>query len=156
MSIDAFPDRTLTGTVERVAVLADSANMFMNPDLKVYPTMVRIDGVHDWLRPGMSAEVVILIDTLEDVVYIPIQAVSYFGEDQVCYVVKGGKAERRFITVGSFTEDYIEVRSGLEEGEEVLLLAPNAGEQDDLLKEEDADTGVQQGGSPSPEEARAT
>ena len=156
MSIDAFPDRRLTGAVKRVAVLADSANMFMNPDLKVYPTMVRIDGVHDWLRPGMSAEVVILIDTREDVVYIPIQAVSYFGDAQVCYVVNNGKAERRVITTGSFTEEFIEVRDGLEEGEEVLLLAPNAGEQDDLLKEEDADAGGQETGQPTPEEVRAT
>jgi HlyD family secretion protein len=57
LRVDAFADRPLTGTVDRVAVLADSANMFMNPDLKVYPTTVRIDGVYDWLRPGMSAVV---------------------------------------------------------------------------------------------------
>ena len=156
MTIDAFPDLRLTGAVERVAILADSANMFMNPDLKVYPTMVRIDGVHDWLRPGMSAEVVILIDKLEDVVYIPIQAVSYFGDDQVCFVVKNGKALRRIIDTGSFTQEYIEVRDGLEEGEEVLLLAPNVGEQGDLFKDKDADTDEEETGQPAPEEVRAT
>ncbi len=156
MTIDAFPDLRLTGAVERVAILADSANMFMNPDLKVYPTMVRIDGVHDWLRPGMSAEVVILIDKLEDVVYIPIQAVSYFGDDQVCFVVKNGKALRRIIDTGSFTQEYIEVRDGLEEGEEVLLLAPNVGEQGDPFEDKDADTDEEETGQPAPEEVRAT
>lgn len=135
--IDAFRERTLTGAVTRVAVLADSANMFMNPDLKVYPTVVRIDGVHDWLRPGMSAQVTILIDQLHDVVYIPIQAVSYRGEDQVCYVVNAsGSVERRVITTGSFTEEFIEIKDGLQEGEEVLLLAPDVGQQDDLDKQE--------------------
>ncbi|MCH7910171.1 MAG: efflux RND transporter periplasmic adaptor subunit [Candidatus Hydrogenedentes bacterium] len=156
MSIDAFRDRPLTGLVERVAVLADSANMFMNPDLKVYPTVVRIDGVHDWLRPGMSAEVVILIETLEDIVYIPIQAVTYFGDNQVCYVVNNGRSERRFITTGGFTEDFIEVRSGLEEGEEVRLLAPGAGEQDDLIESEGVEEGGRGAEPPEPKEARDT
>ena len=132
MRMDAFPDRELAGAVERVAVLADSANMFMNPDLKVYPTVVRIEGVHDWLRPGMSAQVEILVTTLEDVVYIPIQAVSYFGDDQVCYVVKDGRPERRVIQVGQFTDEYIEVQGGLDAGDEVLLLAPGTGEQEEL------------------------
>ncbi len=139
MTIDAFRDRVLVGNVERVAVLADSGNMFMNPDLKVYPTMVRIDGVHDWLRPGMTANVTVLIETLTDVVYIPIQAVSYFGDAQVCYVVNDGKSERRFIEVGSFTEDFIEVQSGLEAGEEVRLLPPGAGEQDKMKLQEGVD-----------------
>ncbi len=137
LRVDAFPDRPLEGTVERVAVLIDSANMFMNPDLKVYPTTLRIDGVYDWLRPGMSAQTEILITTLHDVVYVPIQAVSYHGNDQVVYVNKGGSVTRRVVTVGNFTEEFIEIKSGLGEGEEVLLLAPDAGGQDKLDKAED-------------------
>jgi len=132
LRIDAFADRPLTGTVDRVAVLADSANMFMNPDLKVYPTTIKIEGIYDWLRPGMSAEVEILTGTVKDTVYIPIQAVTYAGEQQVCYVVKGGSTERRTVTTGAFTEDFIEIKNGLNEGEEVLLLAPNAGKQDQM------------------------
>jgi RND family efflux transporter MFP subunit len=130
LRVDAFPDRPLTGTVDRVAVLADSANMFMNPDLKVYPTTIKIDGVYDWLRPGMSAEVEILTGTMENVVYIPIQAVTYSGDKQICYVVSNGTAQKRVVGTGAFTEDFIEIKNGLSEGEEVLLLAPEAGKQD--------------------------
>lgn len=122
--IDAYPDVRLTGEVIKVAVVADSANSFMNPDLKVYPSQVRIDGTHDWLRPGMSAQVEILVASLEDVIYVPVQAVSYFGSDQVVYVSRGGSAERRVIEVGDFSDSFIEVVSGLDEGEEVLLLPP--------------------------------
>jgi RND family efflux transporter MFP subunit len=130
LRVDAFPDRPLTGTVDRVAVLADSANMFMNPDLKVYPTTIKIDGVYDWLRPGMSAEVEILTGTMENVVYIPIQAVTYSGDKQICYVVSNGTSQQRVVETGSFTEDFIEIKSGLSEGEEVLLLAPEAGKHE--------------------------
>ncbi len=124
VSVDAFPDEELTGVVTKVAVVADSANSFMNPDLKVYPTTIKIDGTHEWLRPGMSAEIEILVRSLEDVVYIPIQAVTYFDEKRVVYVSNRGRPERREIEVGTFSDSFIEVTSGLAEGEEVLLLPP--------------------------------
>jgi multidrug resistance efflux pump len=124
VSIDAFPDQRLTGVVTKVAVVADSTNSFMNPDLKVYPTTIKIDGVHEWLRPGMSAEVEILVDSLKDVVYVPLQAVSYVGDRRVVYVDNGGAPEVREVEVGTFSESFIEIRSGLSAGEEVLLLAP--------------------------------
>lgn len=124
VKIDAFPNQQLEGVVTRVAVVADSAQSFMNPDLKVYPTVVKIDGTYDWLRPGMSSEVEILVDTLQDVVYVPLQAVSYFGDRQVVYVANGSKPERRTVEVGDFSEQFIEIVSGLKEGEKVLLLPP--------------------------------
>ncbi len=124
VSVDAFPDEQLTGVVTKVAVVADSANSFMNPDLKVYPTTIKIDGTHDWLRPGMSAEIEILVQSLEDVIYVPIQAVTYYDDKRVVYVSNRGRGQRREIEVGTFSESFIEIVSGLEEGEQVLLLPP--------------------------------
>ena len=124
VSIDAFPDVSLTGVVTKVAVVADSANAFMNPDLKVYPTTIKIHGVHDWLRPGMSAEVEILVDQLSDTVYVPLQAVTYWDDKRVVYVDNIGNPERREVETGTFSDSFIEIRSGLREGEKVLLLPP--------------------------------
>jgi len=134
VSVDAFPEVELTGEVSKVAIVADSANSFMNPDLKVYPTVVKIHGTHDWLRPGMSAEVEILVNSLEDVVYVPLQAVTYWNDTQVVYVTDGGRPQRREIEVGTFSEQFIEVRSGIEPGEHVMLLPPQQGlaDQDDV------------------------
>ncbi len=125
VTVDAFPDTELEGVVTKVAVVADSTNSFMNPDLKVYPTTIKIYGEHDWLRPGMSAEVEILIDRLEDVVYIPLQAVTYFDDQRVVYVRNGNRTERRQVTVGDFSDSFIEIVSGINAGEEVLLLPPS-------------------------------
>ena len=127
VTIDAFPDARLTGTVTKVAVVADSANSFMNPDLKVYPTTIKIDGIHEYLRPGMSAEVEILVNTLTDVVYVPVQAVTYFDDKRVVYVARGGRSEMREVEVGTFSDSFIEIVDGLREGEEVLLLPPQQG-----------------------------
>lgn len=127
--IDAFPNSRLTGEVIKVAVVADSGNAFMNPDLKVYPTLVRINGEHDWLRPGMSAEVEILVDSLDNVVYVPIQAVAFQEGEQVVYVARGGRREMRRVQTGNYSEQFIEIVSGLRSGEEVMLLPPRQGAQ---------------------------
>lgn len=124
LRVDAFPDIALTGIVSKVAVVADSSNSFMNPDLKVYPSMVTIDGTHDWLRPGMSAQVEILVERLEDAVYVPLQAVTYYGDQQVVYVVRNGRSERRVVEVGSFSEQFIQILDGVAPGEDVMLLPP--------------------------------
>ena len=124
VSIDAFPDASLTGVVTKVAVVADSANAFMNPDLKVYPTTIKINGIHEWLRPGMSAEVEILVDHLEDIIYVPLQAVTYWNDKRVVYVENGGSPERRDVETGAFSDSFIEITTGLREGEKVLLLPP--------------------------------
>ncbi|MDT8428871.1 MAG: efflux RND transporter periplasmic adaptor subunit [Pseudomonadales bacterium] len=125
--VDAFPDQRLLGQVIKVAVVADSGNAFMNPDMKVYPTLVRINGVQDWLRPGMSAEVEIMVDQLDDVVYVPLQAVTYRDDRQVVYVIEGGRGVPREVEVGTFSEQFIEIRSGLRAGEKVMLLPPRQG-----------------------------
>ncbi len=92
ITVDAFPDKVLDGEVTKVGVLPDSQNRWMNPDIKVYLTTITIDGTHDWLKPGMSAKVEILVNQLEDVVYVPVQAVSPDDGKQVCYVASGLQA----------------------------------------------------------------
>lgn len=125
ITVDAFPDEVLTGEITRVAVLPDSQNRWMSPDLKVYVTTIAIDGTHDWVKPGMSAKVEILVNKLADVVYIPVQAVLPDNGKQICYVAGGFKPERREIQIGEFTDEFIEVKSGLREGEKVLLRMPD-------------------------------
>jgi HlyD family secretion protein len=124
ITVDAFPDEVLTGEITKVGVLPDSQNRWMSPDLKVYLTTVTIDGTHNWVKPGMSAKVEILVNKLEDVVYIPVQAVSPDNGKQICYVSGGFKPERREIEVGEFTDEFIEVKNGLKVGENVLLRLP--------------------------------
>jgi len=125
ITVDAFPDETLTGEITKVGVLPDSQNRWMSPDLKVYLTTVTIDGTHDWVKPGMSAKVEILVNRLEDVVYVPIQAVSPDNGKQICYVAGGFKPERREGEVGEFTDEFIQIKSGLKAGELVLLRLPD-------------------------------
>lgn len=124
VTVDAFPDQELEGGVTKVGVLPDSQNRWMNPDLKVYLTTIAIEGTNDWLKPGMSTKAEVMIDHLEDVVYVPIQSVVPENGSYVCYLAKNGSPERREVEVGQFNEEFIEIKKGLEEGELVLLNPP--------------------------------
>lgn len=122
--VDAFPDELLTGTVDKVAVLPNAQNRWLNPDLKVYDTFIIIDGTHSWLKPGMTTQVEIQVAELKDVLYVPLQSVFNIDNQQVCYVQKGNEIEMRIIKTGEFNESFIEVKEGLKEGEKVLLYTP--------------------------------
>lgn len=125
ITVDAFPDVTLDGEVSKMAVLPDSQNRWINPDMMVYLTTVTINNSCDWVKPGMSAKVEILVNKLDNVVYIPVQAVSPDDGKLVCYVTGAFKPERREIVAGDFNDEFIEIKKGLKEGERVLLRLPD-------------------------------
>lgn len=139
--VDAFPDRVLEGVVNKVAVLPNAENRWMNPDLKVYETSVQIEGTHEWLKPGMSAEAEVLVAKLDDTMYIPIQSVVPQGGKQVCFVVGPEGPVKREIETGDITVEFITVTKGLEAGEKVLIRPPDGSREEQLKKpgEEDAD-----------------
>jgi HlyD family secretion protein len=125
ITVDAFPDTVLEGEVTKVGVLPDSQDRYMNPDLKVYNTVITINGTYDWVKPGMSARVEILVNKLDDVVYVPVQAISPSDGKQICYVAGSFKPERREVDIGDFNDEFIEIKHGLKEGERVLLRLPD-------------------------------
>jgi multidrug resistance efflux pump len=125
IKVDANRSIPLTGEVVKISVLPDSQNRWLNPDLKVYSTQISIDQSPDWLKPGMSAEVEIIVETLEDVIQVPLQAVIAEGRERVCYIASVvGPPERRVVETGAFNDMFVEVKSGISEGERVLLRAP--------------------------------
>jgi len=144
--VDAFPDRVLEGEVSKVGVLPDSENRWMNPDLKVYETTIKIEGTHEWLKPGMSAEADILVARLDDAIYIPIQSVVPQGGKQVCFVLGPDGPQRREIETGEITVEFITVTKGLEAGEKVLIRPPDGSRDEQIKKPEgdEAEDAVQQ------------
>lgn len=122
--VDAFPDKTFQGEVLKVAPLPDPHQGYLNPDVKVYTTKVSIEGSHDSIRPGMSAKVEILVDQLDDVLIVPVQAVAIREGKKLCYVMASDTPQPRVVSIGAFNDTFVEIISGLEEGEQVLLNPP--------------------------------
>jgi len=122
--IDAFPDKTFQGKVLKVAPLPDPQHSWLNPDLKVYTTHVTIDGSFDFLKPGMSAKVEILIEQLHDVIIVPVQVVANRGGKKVCYTITPQGPRQREVQTGAFNGVFVQIIDGLEVGEQVLLNPP--------------------------------
>ena len=123
INVTAFPEETLTGVVIKKAPMADPEE-FLNPDLKVYSTDVRIDGTHKQLKTGMTAKVEIIVQKLKDVISVPIQTVVNIEGRKVCYIYTISGPQQRQVETGAFNDNFVEIKSGLEEGEKVLLNPP--------------------------------
>jgi len=133
ITIAAFPDKTFTGKVLKKAPLA-APEEWLNPDLKVYATDVSIDGTHDFLKTGMTAKVEVIIDELKDVISVPIQTVLNSMGKKVCFVLSSSTPEQRQVETGAFNDSFVEIKSGLAEGDKVLLNPPRLTESEDANK----------------------
>ena len=123
VTIDSLPDEQFKGSIRKVAVLPDSTSRFFNPNLKVYTTEVVIEDNLPDLKPGISGRAEIIITNLTDVLMVPIQAVTTVNGRQVCFIEQGGSSVPAPVEVGLYNEKYIEIKSGLKEGDQVLLSA---------------------------------
>ncbi len=118
--VDSFPDEVLTGSVQDVAPLPDPTSFFSS-DVKVYTTHVTIEKGLTGLRPGMSAQIEILVTELENVLDVPVQAVlEYGGKDHVAVKNPNGY-EWRDVALGISNDKLVEVKKGLKSGEVVAL-----------------------------------
>lgn len=122
VQIDAFPDRSYKGTVKSVAVMpSQGGNFFTSPDVKLYETIVTIEEDVEQLRPGMTAVVEIHVDRLEQVLSVPVQAVVQVEDETWCYVDGPHGVERHDIALGRTNDKFVQVVSGLSEGDRVVL-----------------------------------
>jgi hypothetical protein len=97
----------------------------MSPDIKVYKTLVKINGTHEFLKTRMSCKVEILVRQLADVLVVPIQVVANRGGRKVVYVkTAAGGSEEREVDMGAFNDTFVQIITGLEENEQVLLDPP--------------------------------
>ena len=122
--VDGFPDRVLWGSVQKVALLPDQSRWWMS-NVKVYNTVVLLEKTPADLRPGMSAQVEIIVDQLKDALALPIQAVTTDEDgNRVCYVMNSSEPAKRVMETGLFNDNFIEVLSGVREGDRVMLRPP--------------------------------
>lgn len=161
--VDALPDRQFEGHVRTVSAVASQADSWIS-DVKLYQTLVTIDYEifpdgskkrleGERLKPDMTAEVTITVDTArEAVLTVPVQSIIGGTEmgvtREVFAKVPGGGYERKEVTLGLYNEKFVEIKSGLAEGDEVVmnpkvLLAP-----DDKTRTRDGGTGGGSKGGP--------
>jgi HlyD family secretion protein len=122
-TLDALPGVLLQGRVKQVSAVPDSQSYFSS-GVKTYSITIEVlTKTEAKLKPGMSATVEIVTDRLSDVLYVPIQSVVSDAAKRYVYVVRRSRKKLREVQVGKYNTSSIEIISGLEEGEELLLNA---------------------------------
>jgi len=128
--IDAFPDRPLKGIVAEVTPISIPIR---GSDVRVYYANVDITKGFDELRPGLSAEIMIEVETRRNVTRVPIDAIRWVGERSYVAVYDRGRAQGgpeqpwhwQEIEIGLSDPDHAEVLKGLQPGDRVVARPTN-------------------------------
>lgn len=122
VTADAVEGETFTGTVTNVSLQSTYANGVTN-----YPVTVTLDRVGD-LLPGMNVDAKIILSQADDVLTIPADALMrgnkvYVKDDTIKEATGAVPAGFRSVDVetGLISEDYVEIVSGLSEGDIVYV-----------------------------------
>lgn len=125
---DSLPDAPIVGTVEKVSVLAEGGG-WRDPNRRDYTVDVLLEADATMgLKPSMRCQGEIVLGEVEDVLSVPIQAVFREGSSAIVYLNSPRGLESRAIELGRASEMEVEVRSGLQEGDRVLIRKPRLGE----------------------------
>ena len=124
VSLDALPDQVYRGKVIKKGTLARRKEP--NSKINVFDIEVEIEEPDAGLKPGMSASCDIIIDRMNDVVSVPLEAVFERDGGTVVYLANKKKRE---VTVGRRNDMQIQILDGLRGGEEVCLVDPTLDEQ---------------------------
>ena len=139
-TVDAYPNDTFDGTVEQIRLSpTEEQNVVM------YTVVIQVDNSSRKLLPGMTASVDIKIQEALDVLTLPAMALQYkpsnavknqmkmekipdlTSTQAVVYHFKDKKMEPIIIEKGLADLSSIEVKSGLKEGDSVILEAKTRG-----------------------------
>ncbi|MBA4373083.1 MAG: efflux RND transporter periplasmic adaptor subunit [Thermodesulfovibrio sp.] len=131
-SVDAYPDITFKGMVSQVR----SAPITVQ-NVVTYDVVVKVDNPELKLKPGMTANVTLIIAVKKDVIKVPNAALRFRPVEkerpaggkkgQTVYIIENTKPKKISVTVGTSDGNLTEIVTGeLREGQEVILEALGA------------------------------
>lgn len=113
LSLDAYRETEFPGEVEYISPVVT-----VNPDLsRTLNVKVRVVENQDKFIPGMSADVVVLVDEKTDALFVPSEALV---RQRYLYVIENGIARRREVKSGIGNWKTMEILDGVKEGETIV------------------------------------
>jgi HlyD family secretion protein len=119
VTIQALGNRSFDANVTRTSWSLDSTNRTLR-------TEIDIDNQQGLLRPGMYATVRIRLDQRENVLALPVAALIQDGPEPYCCLVNQGKIEHRRLELGLRAGNEVEILSGINETDTVVLVRPHS------------------------------
>ncbi|MFA7332291.1 MAG: efflux RND transporter periplasmic adaptor subunit [Candidatus Delongbacteria bacterium] len=124
--LDAWPDRRFSGRVLDMGVLARERDD--ESGIKAFDVRVRLDKTDPILKPGMNARVTLFGFHEDDALYLPVEALHQDDQGWHVLVPDGQAVRRQAVEPGPGDGDRVLIRSGVTEGQKVLLGQPAGAE----------------------------
>ena len=112
--VDAYPEEVFQGAVVRISPTVD-------PESRTADVDIRIDNRDNRLKPGMFARVSLVTQRRDGVLLLPRDSVLRESIPTRVFVLDSGRASLREVSLGLEGDRYLEVLSGLREGDEVIV-----------------------------------
>ncbi|MBP2653936.1 MAG: efflux transporter, family, subunit [Firmicutes bacterium] len=115
-TVDSHADKTFTGKVASISRDATTSS-----NVVYYPVYVRVDAPEGLLFPTMTARATINVGESKNVLVVPLSALRSDKTGQYVQVMANGKTENVPVTLGLRDDEKVEVLSGLNEGDVIVL-----------------------------------
>lgn len=124
--LDAIPDRQFTGKIEEISTIATEDYSAGWPIPRNFDLRIALDQIDPRQRPGMTAQITIIVDRIADVLIIPVHATFQKGGETFAYVWDGSKFRQHVVEISKRSGDRVVIAKGLQAGERVALQDPTA------------------------------
>ena len=114
ITVPAYPQETFVG---RICYIGD----IVHPETRTITVRTRVPNKDSKLKPGMFADIKILLDQRENAVTVPIEAVLDDLDKKIIFVMEGENFLCKTVEVGPKFNGYIEIKKGLNIGETIVL-----------------------------------
>jgi HlyD family secretion protein len=125
VQIDAIPDKQFTGHIDQISPIASTDFTGGWPFRRNFSLQVLLDQSDPRIRPGMSAQINIVVEKIAKAITIPAQSSFQKSGRTVVYVLQGSNFEEKEIEIGKRSGDQIMVSKGLRVGDRVALKDPS-------------------------------
>jgi RND family efflux transporter MFP subunit len=126
--LDAIPDRQFTGKIDEISTIASEDYSAGWPIPRNFDLRITLDQLDPRLRPGMTAQITIIVDRILDVLIIPVHATFQKEGETFAYVWDGSKFRQHVVEVSKRSGDRVVIGRGLQTGDRVALQDPTAEE----------------------------
>jgi HlyD family secretion protein len=123
LSLDSIPDLKLEGKIKFISPLAVARGDKAQTDdsIHVFPIVVTLDTTDPRVKVGLTANLAIPLSHVERALSLPLSMVFEDENTSFVYLRSNGTITRKNIKVGINDAEYVEIKSGLNEGDEVSL-----------------------------------